>query len=72
MRSTFVSVVAWVFIVLGGFSTLIAVLQNIMIAVVFLYIISAIFILGGELNAAISRYFEARARVRAIGDQRPA
>jgi len=35
MRSTFVSVVAWVFIVLGGFSTLIAVLQNIMIAVVF-------------------------------------
>ena len=29
----------------------------------FLYIVSAIFILGGELNAAISRYLEARARV---------
>jgi membrane protein len=40
-------------------------LASIMIAVVFLYIISAIFILGGELNAAISRYLEARARVRA-------
>ena len=38
-------------------------LASIMIAVVFLYIISAIFILGGELNAAISRYLEARARV---------
>jgi membrane protein len=38
-------------------------LASIMIAVVFLYIVSAIFILGGELNAAISRYFEARARV---------
>jgi membrane protein len=40
-------------------------LASIMIAVVFLYIVSAIFILGGELNAAISRYFEARARVGA-------
>jgi membrane protein len=38
-------------------------LASIMIAVVFLYIISAIFILGAELNAAISRYREARARV---------
>jgi membrane protein len=38
-------------------------LASIMIAVVFLYIVSAVFILGGELNAAISRYFEARARV---------
>jgi len=38
-------------------------LASIMIAVVFLYIVSAIFILGGELNAAISRYLEARARV---------
>jgi len=38
-------------------------LASIMIAVVFLYIISAIFILGGELNASISRYLEARARV---------
>ncbi|WP_274427308.1 YihY/virulence factor BrkB family protein [Chelativorans sp. YIM 93263] len=31
-------------------------LASMMIAVVFLYIISAIFILGGELNAAIMRY----------------
>lgn len=38
-------------------------LASIMIAVVFLYIVSMIFILGGEFNAAISRYFEARARV---------
>ncbi|MGE0282368.1 MAG: YihY/virulence factor BrkB family protein [Rhizobiaceae bacterium] len=38
-------------------------LASIMIAVVFLYIVSAIFILGGEFNAAISRYLEARARV---------
>ena len=38
-------------------------LASIMIAVVFLYIVSLIFILGGELNASISRYFEARARV---------
>jgi membrane protein len=38
-------------------------LASIMIAVVFLYIVSAIFILGGELNAAIARYQEARARV---------
>lgn len=38
-------------------------LASIMIAVVFLYIVSAIFILGGELNAAISRYQAARARV---------
>ena len=34
-----------------------------MIAVVFLYIVSAIFILGGEFNAAIRRYREARARI---------
>jgi membrane protein len=38
-------------------------LASIMVAVVFLYIVSAIFILGGELNASIRRYFEARARV---------
>ncbi len=38
-------------------------LASIMIAVVFLYIVSMVFILGGELNAAISRYLEARARV---------
>jgi membrane protein len=35
-------------------------LASIMIAVMFLYIISAIFILGGELNASIMRYREAR------------
>lgn len=34
-RSTFVSAVAWVFIVLTGFSTLIAVLQNVMVNVMF-------------------------------------
>jgi len=34
-RSTFVTVAAWIFIVLGGFATLIAILQNIMIAVMF-------------------------------------
>ena len=56
----------------SSYVTTYAGLASIMIAVVFLYIVSAIFILGGELNAAISRYFEARARVRAIGDQRPA
>jgi membrane protein len=56
----------------SSYVTTYAGLASIMIAVVFLYIISAIFILGGELNAAISRYFEARARVRAISDQRPA
>ena len=38
-------------------------LASIMVAVVFLYIISAIFILGGEINAAIMRYREARRAV---------
>ncbi len=38
-------------------------LASIMIAVIFLYIISVIFILGGELNAALRRYREARARI---------
>ncbi|MEX0954165.1 MAG: YihY/virulence factor BrkB family protein [Rhizobiaceae bacterium] len=38
-------------------------LASIMIAVVFLYIVSAIFILGGELNSSIRRYMDARARV---------
>jgi len=47
----------------SSYVTTYAGLASIMIAIVFLYIISAIFILGGELNAAISRYFEARARV---------
>jgi len=39
-------------------------LASIMIALVFLYMISAIFIIGGELNAAIRRYLDARANVR--------
>jgi membrane protein len=38
-------------------------LASIMIALVFLYIVSAIFILGGELNASIKRYFDARAKI---------
>ena len=37
-------------------------LASIMIAVVFLYIVSAIFILGAEINAAIMRYRVIRAR----------
>ena len=36
-------------------------LASIMIAVVFLYIVAVIFIMGGELNAAIRRYKDARA-----------
>jgi len=47
----------------SSYVTTYAGLASIMIAVVFLYIVSAIFILGGELNAAISRYLEARARI---------
>lgn len=47
----------------SSYVTTYAGLASIMIAIVFLYIVSAIFILGAELNAAISRYFEARARV---------
>lgn len=42
-------------------------LASIMVAVVFLYIISAIFILGGELNAAIKRYREGRAAAETAG-----
>ncbi|MBD0417301.1 YihY/virulence factor BrkB family protein [Oryzicola mucosus] len=47
----------------ANYVTTYAGLASIMIAIVFLYILSAIFILGGELNAAILRYREARARV---------
>lgn len=47
----------------SSYVTTYAGLASIMIAVVFLYIISMVFILGGELNAAIRRYFDARARV---------
>jgi membrane protein len=38
-------------------------LASIMVALVFLYIISVFFIVGAELNAAIKRYRDARARV---------
>ncbi|MCV0394405.1 MAG: YihY/virulence factor BrkB family protein [Rhizobiaceae bacterium] len=51
---------------LNQFSTYVSTyagLASVMIAVIFLYIVSAIFILGGELNAAIRRYREARSRV---------
>ena len=44
----------------SNYVTTYAGLASIMIAVVFLYIISAIFILGGELNAAILRWREAQ------------
>jgi membrane protein len=40
-------------------------LASIMIALVFLYIVAAIFIIGAELNAAIGRYLLARGKVRA-------
>lgn len=39
-------------------------LASMMIAVVFLYILSAIFILGGEFNASIRRYRDARTRAK--------
>ena len=48
----------------SSYVTTYAGLASIMIALVFLYIVSAIFILGGELNAAIRRYLDARAKVR--------
>jgi membrane protein len=53
----------------SSYVTTYAGLASIMIAVVFLYIVSAIFILGGELNAAIGRYLEARSRVRAAAPE---
>jgi hypothetical protein len=34
-KSTFVTVIAWIFIVLSGFSTLIGILQNIMVQIMF-------------------------------------
>jgi membrane protein len=39
-------------------------LASIMVALVFLYIVASIFIVGGELNAAIGRYLAARGRLR--------
>jgi len=47
----------------SSYVTTYAGLASIMIAIVFLYIVSAIFIMGGELNAAIARFAEARAGV---------
>jgi membrane protein len=49
----------------SNYVTTYAGLASIMIAVVFLYIMSLIFIVGGEFNAAIKRYLDARARVGA-------
>lgn len=51
---------------LQQFSTYVATyagLASVMVAVIYLYIVSLIFILGGELNAAIKRYVTARARI---------
>ncbi|PZO77667.1 MAG: ribonuclease BN [Mesorhizobium amorphae] len=48
----------------ANYVTTYAGLASIMVALVFLYIVSAIFILGGEFNASIRRYLDARARVR--------
>ncbi len=39
-------------------------LASIMVALVFLYIVASIFIVGAELNAAIGRYLDAREKVR--------
>ena len=47
----------------SSYVTTYAGLESIMVAIVFLYIVSLIFILGGELNAAIRRYLEARSLV---------
>ena len=47
----------------SSYVTTYAGLASIMVAVVFLYIVSLVFILGGEFNAAIRRYLDARARV---------
>ncbi len=39
-------------------------LASIMVALVFLYIVASIFIVGAELNAAIGRYLDAREKVK--------
>jgi membrane protein len=52
----------------SSYVTTYAGLASIMVALVFLYIVSAIFILGGELNAAIGRYLDARAKVTRPAD----
>jgi membrane protein len=68
-----VTLIAW-FISAAGFAAYLATFANyfstyaglasIMIALVFLYIVASIFIVGAELNAAIARYLAARERVR--------
>ena len=45
-RSTFVTVLAWIFIFLAGFATLVSVLQNVMVNFMFP---------GGEMDAAFER-----------------
>lgn len=46
-------------------------LASIIIALVFLYMVSAIFIIGAELNAAIMRYREIRSQVGAVAKSSP-
>jgi membrane protein len=48
----------------SSYTTTYAGLASIMIAVVFLYILSAVFILGAEVNEAIRRYLLARAKLK--------
>ncbi|WP_306119492.1 MULTISPECIES: YihY/virulence factor BrkB family protein [unclassified Roseitalea] len=73
-----VTIAAWVLgasmfaVYLESFATYVttyAGLASIMIALVFLYIVSAIFILGAEINAAIIRYRDARAHVVPHGSE---
>jgi membrane protein len=56
----------------ASYVTTYAGLASIMIALVFLYIVAAIFILGAEVNAAIIRYREARAFVTGTPENRKA
>ena len=46
----------------SSYVTTYAGLASIMVAIVFLYMISAVFIIGGQLNAAISRFFASPGR----------
>lgn len=48
----------------SSYTTTYAGLASIMIAVVFLYIVSAVFIIGAEVNEAIRRYLLARAKLK--------
>jgi membrane protein len=47
-----------------AYATMYAGLASAMIALVFLYVCSSIFIYGGELNAAIAKYRKRRWRLR--------